>query len=82
MQMSKTEIMSPLPGMFYRRPSPDSPPFKNDGDSVVAADVIGLVEVMKSFHEVTAGVDGAGIRFLIEDGDAVMAGDAVAEVEA
>lgn len=80
--MSKTEIMSPLPGMFYRRPSPDSPPFKNDGDSVVAADVIGLVEVMKSFHEVTAGVDGAGIRFLLEDGDAVMAGDAVAEVEA
>ena len=68
--------------MFYRRPSPDSPPFKNDGDSVVAADVIGLVEVMKSFHEVTAGVDGAGIRFLLEDGDAVMAGDAVAEVEA
>ena len=58
--MSRIEIMSPLPGMFYRRPSPESPPFKNDGDSVVAADVIGVVEVMKSFHEVHAGVDGAG----------------------
>jgi acetyl-CoA carboxylase biotin carboxyl carrier protein len=80
--MSRTEIMSPLPGMFYRRPSPESPPFKNDGDSVVAADVIGVVEVMKSFHEVHAGVDGADIRFLVEDGDAVMAGDALAEVEA
>ena len=80
--MSKTEIMSPLPGMFYRRPSPDSPPFKNDGDSVVAADVIGVVEVMKSFHEVHAGIDGTGIRFLIEDGDAVMAGEALAEVDA
>lgn len=80
--MSKTEIQSPLPGMFYRRPSPDSPPFKNDGDSVAASDVIGLVEVMKSFHEVHAGVDGKGIRFLVEDGDAIMAGEALAEVEA
>ena len=80
--MSKTEIMSPLPGIFYRRPSPDSPPFKNDGDSVAAVDVIGVVEVMKSFHEVHAGVDGDGIRFLIEDGDAVMAGEALAEVDA
>ncbi len=80
--MSKTEIMSPLPGMFYRRPSPERPPFKNDGDSVAAADVIGVVEVMKSFHEVVAGIDGAGIRFLVEDGDPVMAGEALAEVEA
>lgn len=80
--MSKAEIISPLPGMFYRRPSPDSPPFKNDSDSVVASDVIGVVEVMKSFHEVTAGIDGPAIRFLVEDGDAVMAGEALAEVEA
>jgi biotin carboxyl carrier protein len=80
--MSKAEIMTPLPGMFYRRPSPDSPVFKNDGDSVVATDVIGLIEVMKSFHEVTAGVDGAAIRFLVDDGDAVMAGEVLAEVEA
>jgi biotin carboxyl carrier protein len=80
--MSKAEIMTPLPGMFYRRPSPDSPAFKNDGDSVAANDVIGLIEVMKSFHEVTAGVDGASIRFLVEDGDAVMAGEVLAEVEA
>ena len=44
--------------------------------------VIGVVEVMKSFHEVTAGVDGKAIRFLVDDADAVMAGQALAEVEA
>jgi acetyl-CoA carboxylase biotin carboxyl carrier protein len=38
--------------------------------------------VMKSFHEVTAGVDGKAIRFLVDDADAVMAGQALAEVEA
>jgi len=80
--MSKAEIKSPLPGVFYRRPSPDSSPFKNDGDAVCATDVIGVVEVMKSFHEVAAGVDGKAIRFLADDADAVMAGDVLAEVEA
>jgi biotin carboxyl carrier protein len=79
--MSKQEIRSPLPGIFYRKPTPDSAPFKKDGDVVAAGDVIGLVEVMKSFHEVKAGVAGNGIRFLIDNEDAIMAGDVIAEVE-
>lgn len=78
--MSTVEILSPLPGIFYRRPSPDSAPFKTDGDSVAETDVVGVVEVMKSFHEVPAGVVGAAIRFLVEDGDAIMAGQPVAAV--
>ncbi|WP_257165886.1 acetyl-CoA carboxylase [Bradyrhizobium sp. SRS-191] len=77
-----TEIKSPLPGVFYRKPSPESAPFKNDGDSVAADDVIGLVEVMKSFHEVKAGVAGRNIRFSVDDADAIMAGQVIAEVEA
>jgi len=79
--MSKAEIRSPLPGTFYRKPAPDSPPFKQDGDAVAASDVIGLIEVMKSFHEVLAGVDGQAVAFLVEDGDAVMAGQVLAEAE-
>ncbi|WP_448955290.1 acetyl-CoA carboxylase [Labrys neptuniae] len=77
--MSQAEIRSPLPGTFYRKPAPDSPSFKEDGDVVAASDVIGLIEVMKSFHEVKAEVEGR-IRFLIDDGDAVMAGQVLAEV--
>jgi biotin carboxyl carrier protein len=77
-----TEIKSPLPGVFYRKPSPESAPFKNDGDAVAADDVIGLVEVMKSFHEVKAGVAGTNIRFSVDDADAIMAGQVIAEVEA
>ena len=38
---------SPLPGIFYRRPAPDKPPYKQDGDQRRRGDVIGLVEVMK-----------------------------------
>ena len=79
--MSKAEIRSPLPGTFYRKPSPDSPPFKQDGDRVATSDVVGLIEVMKSFHEIQAGVEGRAVSFIVEDGDAVMAGQVLAEVE-
>ena len=36
------QILSPLPGTFYRSPSPGQPAYKNDGDSVAVGDVIGL----------------------------------------
>jgi biotin carboxyl carrier protein len=80
--MATKQILSPLPGTFYRRSAPDKPPYKQDGDAVAAGDVIGLVEVMKSFNEVKAGVDGRLVRFLVENEDAVMAGQPLAEVEA
>lgn len=79
--MSKIEIKSPLPGTFYRKPAPDAAPFKADGDSVSAGDVIGLIEVMKTFHEVHAGVEGKNITFVADDNEPIMAGQAIAEVE-
>ena len=80
--MRKQEIRSPLPGVFYRSATPDTPAFKLDGDPVAADDIIGLVEVMKSFHEIRAGVAGDSIRFLVDNEDAVMAGDVLAEIDA
>jgi acetyl-CoA carboxylase biotin carboxyl carrier protein len=78
--MSALPIRSPLPGIFYRRPSPDAAPFKQDGAAVGVADVIGLIEVMKSFHEVPAGIAGRSITFLIDNEEPVMAGQVIAEV--
>jgi biotin carboxyl carrier protein len=74
------EIRSPLPGTFYRRPAPDQPPYKSDGDSVAVGDVIGLVEVMKSFTEVKADVAGTVKAFLVENEDAVTAGQPIVEL--
>jgi biotin carboxyl carrier protein len=75
------EIRSPLPGTFYRAAAPDQPPFKADGDPVAAGDVIGLIEVMKSFHEVRAEVAGTAIRFLVGNEEPVMAGAVLAEID-
>lgn len=74
------EILSPLPGTFYRRPAPDAPAFKQEGDAVAAGDVLGLVEVMKQFSEVTAEVAGTLHRFAVENGEPVEPGEAVAVI--
>lgn len=79
--MAKIQINSPLPGTFYRRPSPDDPAFKNDGDDIAVGDVIGLVEVMKSFHEVKAESAGKNVRFIVENEEPIMAGHPIAEME-
>ena len=75
------QILAPLPGIFYRRPSPDEAPFKQPGDAVAAGETVGLVEAMKSFFPVEADVAGAALRFLVEDGAAVDADQPVAETE-
>lgn len=75
------QLLSPLPGTFYRSPSPDQPPFKSDGEDVATGDVIGLIEVMKSFHEVRAEVAGRNLRFIVGNEEPVMAGAVLAELE-
>jgi|TARA_B100001964_G_C13922433_1_gene460790 biotin carboxyl carrier protein len=79
--MGKIQIQSHLPGIFYRKPDPDLPTYKNDGDSVVESDIIGLIEVMKSFHEIPAGVSGNSIKFLIDNGAPIMPGQVIAELD-
>ncbi len=78
--MSK-EIRSPLPGTFYRKPAPDQPAFKSEGDAVDEGDTIGLIEVMKMFHEVKADVAGMVRRFEAEDGEPVSAGQVLLLVD-
>jgi len=77
--MSKT-ILSPLPGTFYRKPAPDKPAFKEVGDTVAVGDVIGLIEVMKSFNEVTADQAGTITGFPADDEEPVMAGQPLVEL--
>lgn len=75
------DIRSPLPGTFYRRPSPEEPPFVEDGAAIEAGSVIGLIEVMKTFHEVKAETGGANIRFKFDNESPVTAGAVLAEVD-
>ena len=77
--MSK-QLLSPLPGTFYRKPAPDKPMYKNEGDAVAIGDVIGLIEVMKSFNEVKAETAGKIVKFLADNEEPVMAGQPLVEI--
>ena len=78
--MSK-ELLAPLPGVFYRKPAPDKPAYKSDGDMVAVGDVVGLIEVMKSFIEVQAEASGKIVRFVVGDEEPIMAGQLLLEIE-
>ncbi len=79
--MASKLILSPLPGTFYRRPSPEESPYKENGDAVAVGDTIGLIEVMKSFHEVKSEMAGTVSKFLVENEDAIMAGQPLVDLE-
>ena len=79
--MADDVIRSQLPGIFYRRPDPDSDPFAEVGDEVQAGSVVGLVEVMKQFHEVAAESAGTIASFEVDNEQVVSPGDVVARLE-
>jgi biotin carboxyl carrier protein len=79
--MAQTHLLSPLPGTYYRRPAPDQPAYKDVGDRVAVGDVVGLIEVMKSFIEVKSEFGGKIVAFLIENEDPIMAGQPIIAIE-
>ena len=79
--MAENAIKAQMPGTFYRRPDPESDPYVEEGDEVSAGDTVGLIEVMKNFSEIKAEEDGKISKFLVEDQDAVDAGQDLVEME-
>ncbi|AJX34874.1 acetyl-CoA carboxylase [Burkholderia oklahomensis] len=80
--MAQHDIVSPLPGTFYRRPSPDANHYVEVGSTVGLGVVVGLVEVMKQFTEIETAAAGRIVDVLVEDGEPVDAGQVLMRVEA
>ena len=47
-------IKAPMSGIFYRAPSPSSPPYVREGDTIKEGQVICVIEAMKVFNEIKA----------------------------
>lgn len=73
-----SEIISPLPGIFYRKPGPGKDPFVEEGQAVVAGQTLGIIEIMKQFTEIQADTDGILESFPVAEGDMVNPGDVIA----
>ena len=75
------EVLSPMPGTFYRAPSPDDPPFVKEGDSVKKGDPLCIIEAMKVMNEIKSEVKGMIAEVLVEDGKPVEYGQALFRIE-
>ncbi len=64
-------IESPMVGTFYARPNPESPHFVKVGAPIGPDTVVCLIEAMKVFNEVQAGLAGTIERMLVKDGEPV-----------
>lgn len=64
-------INSPMVGTFYSKPKPESPDYVKVGDTVSAETVVCLLEAMKTFNELPAGVSGKIVAVLVKNEEAV-----------
>ena len=62
-----TAIKSPMLGAFYRAPKPDAPPFVEVGQMVGEDDTVCIIEVMKLFNTIKAGVRGRIVKACAEN---------------
>lgn len=73
-------VLSPIPGVFYRRPSPDKDEYVQEGSPVKEGDVLALVEVMKNFYEIKAETEGILAEFYVENEALLEAGQEIAVI--
>lgn len=74
-------ISAPMVGTFYRAPSPDAPPFVEEGDAVQPGQTVCIIEAMKLFNEIQSEVRGRVVQVLAENGAPVEYGQPLFLVE-
>ncbi len=62
------DIVAPMIGRFYRAPAPNEPAFVDVGSVVNEEDTVCIIEVMKLFNTVSAGVKGEIAEIVAQDG--------------
>ncbi len=60
-------IRAPMLGTFYRAPGPGEKPFVEVGQRVKPDDTLCVVEVMKLFNSIRAGIEGKVVQILAEN---------------
>ena len=64
-------IKAPMLGTFYRAPKPGAPPFVEVGQVVSEDDTVCIIEVMKLFNTMKAGVRGRIAKICVENAQMV-----------
>ncbi len=74
-------IASPMVGTFYRSSGPDSAPFVKVGDRIGPETTVCIIEAMKVFNEIPAGVSGQVVAILVENGAPIEFGQVLLKID-
>ena len=74
-------VRAPMLGTFYRAPAPGEPPYVEPGTVVDKDFTIGLIDVMKLFTQIPAGVAGRVVEILAQDASLVEFGQPLVLIE-
>jgi acetyl-CoA carboxylase biotin carboxyl carrier protein len=75
------EIKSEGPGTFYSKPNPDAEAYVRVGARVTPTTVVGLLEAMKLFTEIQAGLSGVIVEILAENQQPVEYGQVLFRID-
>ncbi len=75
------EVRAPIAGVFYRKPSPDLPPYVEVGDSVQKKQVLCLLETMKVFQKIKSPVNGKVVEIVAQNEQPVSDNDVLLVLE-
>ena len=64
-------VTSPMVGTFYSKPNPNAEAYVKVGDHVEADTIVCVVEAMKMFNEIPAGISGKVVAVLVKNEEAV-----------
>jgi acetyl-CoA carboxylase biotin carboxyl carrier protein len=74
-------VRAPMVGIFHHAPVPGAPPYVVPGGRVKETSTVGLVESMKVFTAVMAGVAGTVVEVVAGNGEPVELGQVLVTVE-
>lgn len=75
-----TAVTSPMTGIYYSASNPGQPPFCKVGEQVTAGQVVGLIEAMKVFNEITAPISGTVLETPVKNAQLVQPGDVLVRI--
>ena len=75
------EVTTKMSGVFYRRPSPEEPPYVEVGTVVKKKQVLALLETMKVFQKIKSPANGKIVEIAAENETPLKDGEVMFVIE-
>ena len=81
-QTGVVTVTATTTGIYYAQPEPGAAPYVKVGDKIQADSTVGLIEIMKVYSAIPAGIEGEVVEIHVTDAQLVEYGDPLISVKA